>query len=229
MVSCGAPTIWVPCNGDTVRFSALVAGEPMANERSIPSRALVPAGKGKPARFCGPELPRRGMIGRRPPAPDAVTLPPINPDSNGSLSEEKNCPVWSTHWNVGPVSTLFPLTYLSSHASVASRMSFSWPGLIGSRQTPCPPQTHIILTGTPLAASICALVTDCCSGNNPSAVPWISSVGAVMLDTSVSWAAAGQQGFLARGQNAEHVASDDAGVELRIDSGADFHQSKQQQ
>ena len=81
------------------------------------------------------------------------------------------------------MSTLFPLTYLSSHASVASRMSFSWPGLIGSRQTPCPPQTHIILTGTPLAASICALVTDCCSGNKPSAVPWISSVGAVMLLT----------------------------------------------
>ena len=53
-------------------------------------------------------------------------------------------------------------------------------GLTGSLQVPCPPQNQTILTGVPygLARIVCALSTDCDSGNSTSSMPWTSSVAA---------------------------------------------------
>ena len=50
---------------------------------------------------------------------------------------------------------------------------------------PWPPQYQIILSGTPFASIILALIIDCSSGKIGSGMPWISSVGTVTFWASV--------------------------------------------
>ena len=45
-----------------------------------------------------------GTIGRMPPLPDAEMGVPWKSGSDGMRSEEKNSPLWSTHWKFGMAS-----------------------------------------------------------------------------------------------------------------------------
>ena len=69
------------------------------------SRASAPSASdsGKNVRFCGPEPPITGTIGRIPPPPDTGMVGPLNwPAFDGRYCEVYQFPSWSTHSNFGP-------------------------------------------------------------------------------------------------------------------------------